>query len=230
MHNDLRSTTALAELLGELQPDQLTVEICPNVVTYRQTHGVLLLRKLEMILERLHEHSPQETSLHLHPDIVAIRHLLGLPYEYHVASTYAQKQRIGLQAIDEGDVSLAKLRQVEERLISLKHVKRIASSSRGLPPTHVHRYELARHLLSSPDAGMRESFLKGCRGVEGVGPRDQHQAGKIRTLTRIHPGHLVHIGGWVHLLDDLAGETLYSLLRDLNPRRILLDPDYPVIP
>lgn len=230
MHNDPRSAVTLAELLGQLNPDQLTVEIAPNAVTYRQTYGVLLLRKLGMILERLTGTSPPQTSAYNHPGIVAIRNLLGLPYEFRVACTYAQEKGIKLHAIDQADVSLVKLRQVEERLISLQNLRTIASSACGSPPSHAHNYELARQLLSSPDAGMRESFLRGCRGEEGIGLRDKHLAEKIRTLVQIHPGHLVHIGGWVHLIDDPGNETLYSLLSDLEPQRIFLDPDHPVIP
>jgi len=206
------------------------VEISPGVVAYRQTHGILLLRKLGMIVERLLGQSPPSALLADHPGIVAIRNLLGLPYEFRVASTYARKRGIAVQAIDQSEISLLKLRQVEERLISRQHLKRIAASPGAAAPDNAHRYELARQLLTSPDARLRSAFLQGCRGEEGIGPRDRHLAAKIRSLAQSQPGHLVHIGGWVHLLDDPDGETLYSLLSDLQPRRLLLDPDHPVSP
>ena len=230
MHHDPRSAAPLAELLAQLRPDQLTVEISPGVVAYRQTHGILLLRKLGMIVERLLGQSPPSALLADHPGIVAIRNLLGLPYEFRVASTYARKRGIAVQAIDQSEISLLKLRQVEERLISRQHLKRIAASPGAAAPDNAHRYELARQLLTSPDARLRSAFLQGCRGEEGIGPRDRHLAAKIRSLAQSQPGHLVHIGGWVHLLDDPDGETLYSLLSDLQPRRLLLDPDHPVSP
>jgi hypothetical protein len=230
VHHDPRSAAPLAALLAQLQPDLLTVEISPDVVAYRQTHGVLLLRKLGMIVERLSGQSASPSSPADHPGIVAIRNLLGLPYEFRVASAYAEEQGIEVQAIDQSDSSLDKLRPVEERLISLQHLKRIAASPGVAPPDNAHRYELARQLLASPDARLRSAFLQGCRGEEGIGPRDRHLAAKIRALLQGQPGHLVHIGGWVHLLDDPDNETLYSLLGDLQPRRLLLDPDQPMIP
>ena len=230
VHHDPRCAAPLAELLAQLQPARLTVEISPNVVAYRQTHGVLLLRKLGMIVERLLGQSASPVFIVDHPGIVAIRNLLGLPYEFRVACTYARKRGIEVQAIDESEVSLLKLRQVEERLISLQHLKRIAASPPEVPPDNAHRYALARQLLTSPDARLRSAFLQGCRGEEGIGPRDRHLAAKIRSLAQDQPGHLVHIGGWVHLLDDPGGETLYSLLSDLHPRRLLLDPDQPITP
>lgn len=230
VHHDLRSAATLAALLEQLQPDRLTVEISPSVVAYRQTHGVLLLRKLEMIVERLAGHPAPLSDISAHPGIVAIRHLLSLPYEFQVASTYAKEKGIEVEAIDQSDISLLKLRQVEEGLISLQHLKRIAASPGVAPPDNAHRYELARQLLSSPDPRLRGAFLQGCRGEEGIGPRDRHLAGKIRPLMQGERGHLVHIGGWVHLIDDPGNETLYSLLRDLHPHRLLLDPDHPLKP
>lgn len=225
VHHDPRSAAPLAELLAQLQPDQLTVEISPDVVAYRQTHGVLLLRKLGMIVERL-----LGQSASTHPGIVAIRNLLGLPFEFRVACAYAGEKGIAVQAIDQSESSLAKLRPIEERLISLEHLKRIAASPGSAPPDNARRYELARQLLASPDPRLRSAFLQGCRGEEGIGPRDRHLATKIRALLQSSPGHLVHIGGWVHLLDDPGNETLYSLLSDLQPRRLLLDPDQPMTP
>jgi hypothetical protein len=230
VHHDPNSSAPLAALLAQLQPDRLTVEISPEVVLYRQTHGVLLLRKLGMIVERLAGSTALALPLAEHPGIRMIRTLLGLPYEFRVACTYARKRGVEVQAIDESDSSLAKLRPVEERLISLRHLKKIAASPGEEPPETAHRYALARQLLASPDARLRSAFLQGCRGEEGIGPRDRHLAAKIRALAQSQPGHLVHIGGWVHLLDDPAGETLYSLLADLQPRRILLDPEQPFIP
>lgn len=223
VHHDPRSAAPLAALLETLQPDRLTVEISPELVAYRQTHGVLLKRKLAMILERLAGPAfPGD-----HPAIAAIQDLLGLPYEFSAARAYAEKRGVEIHAIDAGAASVEKLRHVEERLISLQHLKRIASSPRE-GANAARRYDLARQLLASPDAALRSDFLRGCRGEEGVGPRDCHLAGRIRALAQDCPGHLVHIGGWVHLMDDPGGETLYTLLRDSCPQRILLDPEHPL--
>ena len=161
---------------------------------------------------------------------MAIRNLLGLPYEFRVACAYAAGKGVEVQAIDQLDSSLAKLRPVEERLISRQHLKRIAASPGAAPADNAPRYALARQLLASPDPRLRSAFLQGCRGEEGIGPRDRHLAAKLRSLLQGSPGHLVHIGGWVHLLDDPDNETLYSLLSDLHPRRLLLDPDQPISP
>ena len=230
VHHDPRSAAPLAALLAQLQPDRLTVEIAPEVVLYRQTHGVLLLRKLGMIVERLAGAPAVAPPRAEHPGIKTIRTLLGLPYEFRVACSYARQRGIKVQAIDQSDRSLARLRPVEERLISLRHLKKIISSPKAAPADNARRYELARQLLASPDARGRGAFLQGCRGEEGIGPRDRHLAAKIRALLQSQPGHLVHIGGWVHLIDDPSNETLYSLLSDLHPRRLLLDPDQPLTP
>jgi hypothetical protein len=70
---------------------------------------------------------------------------------------------------------------------------------------------------------IRQAFLAGRRGEEGIGRRDRHMAGEIRRLLAARPGRLVHIGGWVHLVADREGETLYSRLEELSPERLILD-------
>jgi len=51
--------------------------------------------------------------------------------------------------------------------------------------------------------------------------RDRIMAKRIkRVLTQYPRGNTVHIGGWKHLL--ARQRTLFNLLKDLKPRRVLL--------
>ncbi|RLA85004.1 MAG: hypothetical protein DRG31_04125, partial [Deltaproteobacteria bacterium] len=53
--------------------------------------------------------------------------------------------------------------------------------------------------------------------------RERSLAFRIRKLLFRHPGkRLLHIGGWMHMID--APHTLFWFLKDLGPRRLLLDP------
>ena len=48
-------------------------------------------------------------------------------------------------------------------------------------------------------------------------------AGEVRQLVLQAAGRKVmHIGGWEHLLELPGGRSLYDLLKDLRPRRVLL--------
>jgi hypothetical protein len=78
-------------------------------------------------------------------------------------------------------------------------------------------------ITRDPGDAVRQAFLEGRRGEEGIGPRDRWMAAQIRRLLAPRRGaHLVHVGGWVHLVEDAQGETLYTLLADLAPQRLLL--------
>lgn len=225
LHGDPRGEEGLLALLEQLEPGALTVEVCPELVVYRQQTGILLQRKLEMILDRLAVHiATPRTSLTTHPSILAIQEIFDLPFEFRAAKRYAQHHHIPLNCIDCSAISMDKLLKVEHELISFRHLKRIVTHPQPASPPKVQNPELARQLLSAAPPWQRKAFLDSCRGAEGIGPRDLHLEERIRQLHAAHSGVLVHIGGWVHLVDDPQGETLYSRLADLSPQRILLDP------
>jgi hypothetical protein len=53
--------------------------------------------------------------------------------------------------------------------------------------------------------------------------REKHMSRRIRNLVRRQPDKkLAHIGGWEHFKENADGITMYQLLRDLAPERILL--------
>lgn len=56
-----------------------------------------------------------------------------------------------------------------------------------------------------------------------LGPRDLYMADRLSELSKRY-GHkkIVHIGHWLHTLDDLNKETLYSKIKHLNPTRTTL--------
>ena len=55
-----------------------------------------------------------------------------------------------------------------------------------------------------------------------VKEREASMAGKIRELFQVAKGgKLLHIGGWEHLIELPSGKSLFGLLKDLRPRRVL---------
>lgn len=228
VHGDSAGEAALFALLQELRPDRLTVEVSPAALAYRRRRGLLLLQKLDLILDRLAESFAQPRGdLEQHPEILSLRRLLSPPFEYAAASRYAGLTGIPLQLVDDSAVSLERLQRVETELITYRHLKSLVSRH-AAPVTENEGYSIARRLLQTTAEGCA-TFLARCRGSEGIGPRDALIAETIRAAVAV-PGHLVHIGGWVHLLPDLRHETLYSRLADLAPQRRLLDPSQPVSP
>lgn len=225
VHRDSRGEGRLKQLLERLAPGQLTLEMSPWALHYRQNHSRIQLLRLERILERLSaDLGLAPSSLRERPAIAGIRRLLELPFEYRAAAAHAARERIPLSLVDLSEISAIKLKKVESDLITYRNIKVLINLSEE-DERGDESYQLARALvLEEPPESFRRSFLEGRRGKEGIGDRDRNMAREIRRLLEARPGgRLVHIGGWVHLVEDDGGETLYSLLRDLEPRRLLLD-------
>jgi hypothetical protein len=225
VHREPAGEEMLRALLAARDPDQITLEMSPYALAFRQDHGASLLLRLETILDRLAAAgAAPRRDLGKHPAVTGIRTLLELPFEYRAALAFAEATGRPLTLIDLPEVSAHKLRQVEEELISYDNIKVLVRQPEHLPEVE-ESYAMARTLLfGAPVAGVARDFLQRRRGDEGIGRRDAVMAAAIRTGLRQRPGvRLAHIGGWVHLVDDPRGETLYSLLRDFQPERILLN-------
>jgi pheromone shutdown protein TraB len=226
VHRDPRGEERLLSLLRNLHPDLITLEMSEKAFAYRQGEARHLLLRLDRILARLALALQVEpATLEEHPAVADIRTLLAMPFEYRAAAAYADEVAAPLHLIDLSDVSAAKLRRVETELITYRNLRVLVTLPAGAEKSDFEGYGQAKAMILR-DSGetVRQAFLDGRRGSEGIGSRDRWMAGRIRHLLADRPGgHLVHVGGWVHLIDDARGETLYSLLRDLKPKRLLLE-------
>jgi hypothetical protein len=230
VHRGVTALPALRRLLNDLRPSTVTVEFSPYGLAYRRTRGPRLRRAMGEILAVLAaERGRPLAELHAHPQIAAIRELLALPFEYRAAAEYARKTPAALALVDLSAISAVKLRRVEDELLTAANLRTLVDLP--APGRAAEGVGAARSLvLADRDEAIRQAFLAGRRGEEGVGRRDRHMAGEIRRLLGASPGRLVHIGGWVHLVEDRQGETLYSLLADLRPRRLILEVDSEPVP
>lgn len=227
IHRDPQGEATLVSLLEVLQPSMICVEVAPAAIEYRRLRTRPLLFRLDRILSRLAKEEDRSLAeLAELPVIRDIHQLLAVPYEYRAACRYAAPLGIPVEMIDLDQVSLMKLRRVDPGLINYRNIRTLVRLD---PPTTAPQaegdYSTARNLLANTASErLREAFLTNKRGEEGIGPRDAFMEEKIRRLLRTRsPRHLVHIGGWVHLIDDPRGETLWSRLADLQPSRYLAD-------
>lgn len=225
VHRDPCGAERLLRLLRRLQPDLVTLEMSEKALAYRLGKARRLQLRLGHLLDRLSRDIPAKLDdLLAHPAIADIHSLLALPFEYRAAAAYSAETASPLQLIDRCDVSAAKLQRVEGELITYRNLKILVSLPDGAEKSDFEGYERAHALISrDPGESVRQAFLASRRGEEGIGPRDRWMSEQIRKLLTAQPGfHLVHIGGWVHLVEDPRRETLYSLLVELKPQRLLL--------
>lgn len=226
VHRDPRGYERLSTLLETLRPERLTLEMSPAALLYRQSRESCLSKRLETILNELAgDLGRSRSDLEEHPMVAGIRTLLALPFEYRAAVEFADRSGASLALIDDSAISTDKLKLVESELITYCNLRVLL----GLPSTDSGQkregYQTAKELIFGPfDPPLNLVYLQGRRGREGIGDRDRAMAEEIRRQVEgAARGHLAHIGDWVHLLEDPQGETLFSRLHDLQPRRLLLD-------
>ncbi len=155
--------------------------------------------------------------------IGGIKALLDLPFEYKGASFYSQRWNIPFYCVDISSYSRQLLAKVDE-LLSLENLKKvIAFETASLRETVTRECKQAETtLLDERQSPWRHLIPKD----EVWEKRERIMASRIRKIAEYYAGrHIVHIGGWQHLAAQ-AG-TLFSLLEELTPKKILLGSLYP---
>ncbi len=217
VHRDPRGKSKLLGLLRRERPSVVSVEFSPYARVFRDRTSAALRATLRENLRRIHreEGRPWKESLS-HSAIQGIFLLLKEPYEWQAATAYVSETGSGLQDIDLSHVSEEKLSHLPD-IVSGENLRTLLRlSSPSLSEQVENHYRRARFLFSHPPSVWRES-----RDLE---ERESVMARKIRRLFLQAEGKkLVHIGGWEHLLKLSGGFTLYNLLKDLRPRRLLLE-------
>ena len=138
-----------------------------------------------------------------------LRLFLEIPYEYEVAKQYGLKHHIPVLPIDLCYWTKRFLREASY-LLKNPGIGEVFLSFEG-------NIGFAKKAWNDKTFGM---FI-----AKRLDPkRERALALRIRKLFHHHyPKRIVHIGGWVHML-DIPG-TLYSLLKDLKPTRFLILPE-----
>jgi hypothetical protein len=185
IHRSSERAIVLEELLRNLEPALISVEISPYSWRVRKKYQDLWLKRFDQLVQRL--------KLRLdHPAIRLYREALKMPYELEVTQKVARERRIPLVPVDSSRVARRLLRE----LISGLNSKNLCLLAKAPPVTCRENEEaLVRFLLRT-----------------GLWPRrtkeDQAREEKIlRLLKRLanKKTPLVHIGGWRHLPGLLQG-------------------------
>jgi hypothetical protein len=216
VHRDPQGKARVLRLLQQENPAIISVEISPYSRIFRARKAVAFRTILRENLRRIHrdEGIPWREILSKSA-IQAIFLLLKEPYEWRAAEIYAQDAEIILKEVDLSRYSEEKLSHLPD-LVSGENLRALLRfSSPDLREQVEAEYHRARFLFDhppilwpkSPETQERETFM----------------AGEIRQLFRFAQGRKVlHIGGWEHLLELFGAISLYGLLKDLRPKRVLL--------
>jgi hypothetical protein len=222
IHHDPRGLNRLVEDLYKLAPRTITVELSPYGLRYRLKNKRSLherfLRGLHKIQGTVNLNMGELKKLLRSTGIGGIRALLDLPFEYKGAGFYCRSRGIPLYCVDISSLSMRLLSHVNE-LLSVENLKKvIAFEPETLQAAVTREYKLAEDVLLYGRQSPRSSLIT---ADEEWKTREQIVANRVRKIVTKNPGRtIVHIGGWRHLVARQG--TLFNLLEDLEPKRILL--------
>jgi hypothetical protein len=198
------------------QPALVTVEVSPYGRTFRAQQAAALRTTLRENLWRIKkEEGRPMREIISQSAILGIFFLLKEPYEWQAAKAYADRYGIFLKGIDLSCFSKDKLSHLSE-LLSVENLRTLLRIPFPDLSTQVEsEYSRARFLFFHPSSTWSPTHE--------VKIREAHMAKKIRSFVQRAKGKkIMHVGGWEHLIEFSQGKSLFNLLQDLRPQRILL--------
>jgi hypothetical protein len=216
VHRDPKGYAKLLRLLEQERPSIITVEISPYSRAFRAQHAAGLRARLRDNLQKIgKERGWSLREIISQSAVLEIFLALREPYEWRAAKNYAERHGIEVMEIDLSGYAEEKLSHLTE-LVSLENVRALL---------HLPSFDLARQVDSQY---ARAKFLFGHPPSawpvnEEVRHREAHMAQKIGAFARQkNGGKVLHIGGWEHLVEYPQGKSLFGLVKDLQPDRIIL--------
>jgi hypothetical protein len=226
VHRDPQGFAKLTQALKGLNPGVITLEFSIYGLKYRLEKksplSHCLLRGLRELLGADCRRLGALKKLLRTTGIGGIRALLDLPFEYKGASFYSRHNGIPLYCVDLSSYSRQLLGNIDE-LLDPKNLKKvIAFETVSLYETVTREYQRAETLLFN---GRQSPYAPLIPADDIWEKRERIMARRIRNIVaRCGGRHIVHIAGWRHL--DAHPETLFRLLEDLAPNRVLLNSLY----
>jgi hypothetical protein len=203
-------------LLEREHPAFVTVEISPYSRNLRIQQSALLRGTLRKNLRRIKEESGRSlTAILSHSLIMGIFFLLKEPFEWQAAKSYARRNGTLLEDIDLSSFAQDHLGNLSELIAPENLEALLGLSSLPYPDLVKSQYRRANFLFHHPPS-IRIT-------PHALQEREVYMAGRIRELAHGNRrGKILHVGGWEHLVDVPDGNSLFGLLKDLHPQRILL--------
>lgn len=201
VHLDPEGERLLLELLFELKPECVTVDVSEYALEYRRAAGRAHLDRLE--------HFRREDGS-LPPGLEAVAAQLAVPFEYRAAERFAERSGARLAAVGDSLESQRLLGYLSRELMTTDNL--VALAARDEPPLEelvAREWKRAqRHKLDGPPLTADQEHR--------LGRQDARTARRVRDCARIEP--TAHVCGWEHLrglCDELSDLTpVVRLLRE----------------
>ena len=223
VHRDPHGAVKLKKLLAEERPIALAVEVSPYGLFYRQRNSRHLRRRLIRRVKRLALNL--KVSWRDWGQINAIQIQLAVPFEYRMAQKYCRDTGAALDCIDSSLWSKAWIHEHWQQLLSSENLEVLLKCSPATLAEEVEReYKIAAHLLNEQEQSLASAFTRAWCADPLWQQREMELAQVLEEIySGVQEGRVAYVGGWQHLLRPTTGGTLYSRVKHLQPRRILLN-------
>ena len=224
VHHDPRGYKKLYALLTALKPDLITLELSPYGRGFRTKNQTKLFRKLLSLYQKVRavkaHHTVSDDSGQLPSPIQSLVCTLNYPFEFLAARDYAHACRVPFYCIDLSPVSRQNMFILKRETISILNISALLIlPNKNLQESVDLCYKKAQNIWQADNCIQKAAVTLHAAVVE----REKHMSRRIRNLVRRHlDKKLVHIGGGEHFTENADSITIYQLLRDLAPERILL--------
>ncbi len=226
-HGDFKGRERLEEMLTRISPDVVAVEMSDAELQFLEKSAAKATKHYLNVGKK--KGLPKE-HVDFFAEVMLNREAL-LGYEYCASEHYCQEKDIPIVLID--DPESARITFAQKTKINHKLFHTLPSIQQDMqvpipPVDDLNKdtdrfYEEASRLMEN-DATKEhiESYIAPYR-LKFFGARDDYMAAKVRETSAQYPtSMLVVVIGWMHMLDDPKGETLYSKIKNFKPQRLLL--------
>jgi hypothetical protein len=222
VHRDPDGMALLLQLLRYENPVQVTVEVSPYGLFFRQRMGRRLLRLLARRCRRIA--CASDSPMRRWGQFQAISAQIGFPFEYSASLRYCRDAGAGLSCLDLSSHSMQLIQGGWEDLISARNLRILCQQHpEHLKTATAKTCAFASRLMKEKEEARSFASIRGWQTDAVWQTREAFlAAGLERKWATMGNGRLAYIGGWQHLLVATESGTLCERLAHLHPRRILL--------
>lgn len=225
VHWDPLGFKRLSTFLDDFNPDCILLEFSPYGLSFRGKNQEMLQQALNWSIREVSQRfGIPYGSVLKHPEVLAIRRQISLPFEYRATSRFCRRTGIPLFLVDHSQWSRRCINQWPE-LLSWQNIHSLVTLKSHTREGITRIYHRAASLIGTGVAPHRTSisvfpsYNDRCRIR-----RERYLAKRIVHILETHaPRQPLFVGGWSHLVRDEDQSTLRQYLGTMTTHCNLLD-------
>jgi hypothetical protein len=226
VHGDKRGMARLRRFLAQVRPHLVLLEMSPFARDFRIAHQRTCQKRLSIQLKRASAQCQMSwRRAFAHPEILAIRRQLALPFEYRAALQYSRRTEAKLVLVDQSSFSRRLIASWPD-LIAIGNLTTLLSLPHKCETFRIRQaYQLAHRCLGDKTLVESLPFHQVVRQSEPAWIEREHFIAKqVRmAMTTLKGATALYIGGWQHLNAIDAPPSLRTLLKVPAAQCHLLD-------